>query len=338
MTEAIAGMNLGTNDSAPNLAARPRPRPRRRTNRGDRIFTWLLRTASLIPILLMALFLVVLAIGAMPSIKAYGLGFLASTEWDPTEDHEAYGALPFIYGTLISSLFGLAIAAPVGIGVATFLNEVFPDRPRGLRGTVAFLIEILATIPSIVYGVWAFFMMVPWVEHTIIPATHAIFGKNFFLFAGQRGLSLFSGGLVLAVMILPMIVSISLDAIRSVPASYREAALGLGATRFEMIRMAVWPAARSGLMGACILALGRAMGETMAITMVIGNSNQIQWSLFAPSNTIASTIASQFGEASGLMAASLIELALVLFVMTLLVNTTARLIIRHLSAQKGAIV
>src|SRR5512133_193292 len=162
MTEAIAAMNLSARDSAPDFA--DRPRPRRRTNTGDRFFAWLLRASSLIPILLMVLFLTILIVGALPSIKAYGLGFLWSTEWDPSEDREAYGALPFIYGTLVSSFFALAIAAPVGIGVATFLNEIFPDRPRGFRGTVAFLIEILATIPSIVYGVWAFFVMVPWVE------------------------------------------------------------------------------------------------------------------------------------------------------------------------------
>lgn len=305
---------------------------RRHQNAGDRLFLLLLRAAALIPVLLIVLFLVVLGYGAWPSIKAFGWSFLYSTQWDPSEDREQYGALAFVVGTLFSSLFALLLAAPVGIGVATFLNEVFPPR---LRGIVAFLIEILATIPSIVYGIWAFFVMVPWVQRSLIPLAHAVFGEQFFLFRGTQGLCLFSGGLVLAVMVLPMIVSISLDSIRAVPVSYREAALGLGATRWEMIRLAVWPAARSGMLGACILSLGRAMGETMAITMVIGNAQSIQWSLFAPANSIASSIASQFGEATGLMQAALIELAMVLFVMTLLVNLAARTLVGRMSAQKG---
>ena len=306
--------------------------PPPRQNTGDRLFFILLRSSAFVPLLLILVFLSVLSWGAWPAIKTFGWSFLWSTNWDPTEGREEYGALAFILGTLFSSLFALAIAAPVGIGVATFLNEVFPPR---LRGVMAFLIEILATIPSIVYGVWAFFVMVPWVESTVIPVAHWIFGPRFFLFRGTNGFSLFSGGLVLAVMILPVIVSISLDSIRAVPSTYREAALGLGATRFEMIRLAVWPSARSGMLGACILALGRAMGETMAITMVIGNAQSIQWSLFGPANSIASAIALQFGEATGLMQAALIELALVLFVMTLLLNLAARALVRNLSAQKG---
>jgi phosphate transport system permease protein len=294
----------------------------------------LLRSAASLPILLALLFIVVLVMGALPSIKVFGLGFLVSSEWDASEGREQYGALAFIYGTIFSSLFALLIAAPVGIGVATFLSEVFRSR---FRSVIAFLIEVLATIPSIVYGMWGFYVMVPWVEKYVMPPVQGVFGKEFILFRGFSGLSLFSGGLILAVMILPVIVSISYDAIRSVPRSYREAAIGLGATRWEMIRLAVWPAARSGLIASCILALGRAMGETMAITMVIGNSYIIQWSLFASANTIASAIASQFSEASGLQLSALIELALLLFLMTLTVNALARYILGRLGNRKAAL-
>ena len=397
------------------LAPSGKPRPRTIRNAGDRLFFWVLRIAASLPILLMIVFLLTLCIGAWPSIKTFGVGFLFSSEWDPNPDREQYGALAFIYGTLFSSIFALAIAAPIGIGVAAFMHEVFPAR---LRSIVSFLIEILATIPSIVYGVWAFFVLRAWVRNSIQPpvvhamtalhwlvndplwvfpamaivlfavlwpmvwlfkratamAEHSkskfqtsawfvagiaaillslaygffgmhsriagpvnnILGPDFVLFRGPPlGLGLLTGTLVLATMILPIIVSISLDAIRSVPNSYREAALGLGATRWEMIRLAVLPAARSGLVGACILAFGRALGETMAITMVIGNANKIGWSLFQPANTIASVVASQYGEAADLMLSSLIELALILFVMTLIVNLCARSIIGKLSSQKG---
>jgi phosphate transport system permease protein len=303
-------------------------------NRGDRWFFFILRGGALLPALLMLLFVAVLIYGALPSIKQFGISFLFTSEWDPAEDREAYGALASIYGTLFSSLMALAIAGPIGIGVAAYLNEVFPAR---LRGTVVFLIEILATIPSIVYGIWAFFLLVPFIADYVQPLFTALpWCRNFFLFKGPPiGVGLLAGTIILAVMILPLIVSISLDAIRAVPASYREAALGLGATRWEMIRLAVLPAARSGLMGACILALGRALGETMAITMIIGNSNLIKWSLFEPATTISSLIANNFNEASGLMRSALIELALILFVMTLVVNLAARFLMLRFAGTKG---
>lgn len=301
-------------------------------NAGDRLFMLILRIASLIPMLLTLLLIGVLLFGAWPSISKFGVSFLFTSEWDPSEDREAYGALAPIYGTLFSSLGALALAGPIGIGVAAFMHEVFPSR---LRSVMAFLIEILATVPSIVYGIWAFFVLVPFISDHVQP----LVGSSFFLFRGPPlGVGLLAGTLVLAVMILPLIVSISLDAIRAVPSSYREAALGLGATRWEMIRMAVLPPARSGLIGACILALGRALGETMAITMVIGNSNLIKWSLFEPSATISSMIANNFGEAFDLMRSALLELALILFAMTLLVNLAARyLILKFTAARKAGV-
>ena len=333
MTSSIAVITSG------DAHAAPRMRRRRVMNRGDRIFLAIIRSAAIIPVLLIILFVGVLIAGSMPSVRAFGLHFLFNSEWQPNaEIGEEYGALPFIYGTLVSSVMALLLAGPVGIGVAVFLNEVFTSR---LRGVIAFLIEILATIPSIVFGIWAFFVLVPFVRDGIQAPVQAIFGTGFILFRGPPlGIGLLAGTLVLAVMILPMIVSISLEAIRMVPSSYREAALGLGATRWEMIRLAVLPPARSGLMGACILALGRALGETMAVTMVIGNKNMIRWSLFEPASTISSVVASNFGEAGGdnaLMLPSLTELALVLFAMTLVVNLVARFVIRRFAGDKAVI-
>lgn len=305
-------------------------------NHGDRRFFRVLRCAALIPIVLMILFLAVLIHGAWPSIERFGISFLFTNEWDPNEEREAYGALASIYGTLFSAVMALVVAGPIGIGVAAFINEVFPAR---FRSTVVFLIEILATIPSIVYGIWAFFVLTPLIGDYVQPLAQRL-GGDFFLFRGPPiGVGLLAGTVVLSIMILPVIVSISLEAIRSVPDSYREAALGLGATRWEMIRLAVLPPARSGLLGACILALGRAMGETMAITMVIGNANLIRWSLFEPAASIASMIANNFSEAFDLMRAALIELALILFVMTFAVNLSARYMILKLGgARKGAMV
>lgn len=328
---------IPTREEEPVARWRPQRRRRRIRNFGDRVFFGIIRSASFIPVLLILLFVGTLVAGAIPAIKAFGWSFPFSSEWQPNaEIGEAYGALPFIYGTLFSSVMALLLAGPVGIGVAVFLNEVVGAR---LRSIAAFLIEILATVPSIVFGIWAFFVLVPFVRDAVQKSVQSVFGTDFILFRGPPlGIGLLAGTLVLAVMILPMITSISLDAIRMVPSSYREAALGLGATRWEMIRLAVLPAARSGLIGACILALGRALGETMAVTMVIGNKNVIRWSLFEPSSTISSVIASNFGEAGGdneLMLPALLELALILFAMTLVVNLVARMIIRRFAGQKG---
>ncbi len=276
---------------------------------------------------MIVVFIGVLTYGAWPSIKEFGFLFITSRVWEPNPDREQYGALPFILGTLVSSILALAIAAPVGISVATFINEVLPSK---LKGTVRFVIEILATVPSVVYGLWGVFVLAPFVMKWIVPVvTHRpvswlpIFGPPI----DPR--NMLCAVLILSIMVLPMIVSVSLDALRAVPSTYREAALGLGATRWEMIRMGVWPGAKSGFIGACILALGRALGETMAVTMVIGNGLHIGMSLLSASDTVASTIANQFAEApSDLFASALIEMALLLFLVTLVVNIVARFIVR----------
>jgi phosphate transport system permease protein len=274
------------------------------------------------------LFLVVLAYGAWPAIRAYGLGFLFDMEWNPNPEHERYGALVFVYGTLVSSFAALAVAAPVGIAAAAFISEALYPK---LRGTVALVIDILATVPSVVYGLWGIFVLAPWVRMSLQPFLAKTLGFLPLFQGAHRGLGMLCAILVLSIMLLPIIVSISLDSMRAVPATYREAALALGATRMETIMMAVLAPARSGLVGACILALGRALGETMAVTMVIGNAHRISVSLFAPANTIASTIANEFSEATtDLYSASLIYLALLLFLLTLMVNLAARLLVRRL--------
>ena len=310
-----------------------------RHNRGDRVFFGIVTAAIWLVPLLVLMFLGVLLAGAWPAIRAFGWSFLAGKVWNANaEGGEMYGALPFIWGTLVTAFFALLLAAPIGIAVAAFLSEVVRGK---LRSIIAFLLEILATIPSVVYGMWGIFVLAPFI------ATHAQptlkiwqahfdqwFGKgNFpiFQFRGfPTGLGLGTAILVLTVMILPLIVSISLDAMRAVPVSYREAALGLGATRWEMIRMAVLPPARSGIFGGCILALGRALGETMAVTMVIGNDPSIRWSFLRQANTISSIIANEYTESEGLKRAALMELALILFAMTLGVNLIARYLTRRM--------
>ena len=331
------------------------PPVRRKTgarNRGDRAFFGVVTVGVLFVPLLVLLFLAVLLAGAWPAIRTFGLHFLASKQWDANaEGGAAFGALPFIYGTLVTGVAALLIAAPIGIATATFLSEIVGPR---VRGVVGFLLEILATIPSVVYGMWGLFILAPWIAEHVQPYAKehwqpmidAIFGvakvrgrtvPNFPLFwypGFPNGLGLGTATLVLSIMILPMIVSISLDALRAVPKSLREAALGLGATRWEMIRIAVWPPARSGLFGACILALGRALGETMAVTMVIGNDTRITSSIFGKGYSIASIIANEYGEADGLKLSALMLLALVLFIITLGVNLLARLLVRKPVVQK----
>jgi phosphate transport system permease protein len=289
-------------------------------------------TALIAPVIL-AMFMAVLVCGAWPSIQAFGLSFLTSSVWEPNPDREQYGAFPFILGTVVSSILALAVAAPAGIGIATFINEILSAR---LAAPARFLVEILATIPSVVYGLWGVFVLAPWVMRWLQPAFSNSLGFLPFFGPPYDPRNMLCAALILSIMVLPTIVSISLESIRAVAATYRDAALGLGATRWEMVRIAVWPVARSGFMGGCVLALGRALGETMAVTMVIGNGRRISASLFAASDTVAGTIANQFAEApSDLFTAALIEMALLLFVVTLVVNVAARLIIRPTAGGAG---
>jgi len=261
--------------------------------------------------------------GSAESIRHFGLGFVLSSVWNPVRD--VYGALPFIYGTLASSVLSLVFAVPISLGVAIFLSEL---APAWLRGPVGFLVELLAAVPSVVYGLWGIFVLAPWLRDTVEPLLGRSLGFLPFFQGPQHGFGLLAGGVILAIMITPTISSVSREVLRAVPSALREGALGLGATPWEAVRVAVLPYARSGLVGATILGLGRALGETMAITMVIGNRAEISASLFAPSYTMASVIANEFTEATGtLYLSALAEVGLLLFVVTVLLNIVARLLV-----------
>jgi phosphate transport system permease protein len=304
----------------------------RRGRAGDKVFPRLTLVFALIIVGILVGFLVLLFTDSLPAIREFGLSFFTSSAWDPVRS--IFGALPSAYGTLVTSAIALLIGVPISLGAAIFLAEV---APAWLRGPVSFLVELLAAIPSVIIGLWGLFILVP----VLKPAEVWISDHLGFLpiFDGTviAGLNFFTAGIILTFMIIPIITAVSRDSIKAVPDTQREAMLALGATRWEMIRRAVLPYCRSGLVGAVILGLGRALGETMAVAMVIGNSNQLTAFLFSPGTTIASRIASNFGEASNaLMRASLIELALILFLITLSVNVIARVLVWRMTSVKGA--
>ncbi len=257
------------------------------------------------------------------SMSKFGFKFLVKQIWDPV--NEDFGALPFIYGTIVSSLIALIIAVPLSVGTALFLTELCP---RQIRSVLSLLVELLAAIPSVIYGLWGIFVLAPFLRAYVQPFLAKYFGWTG-LFSGPKyGYGMLAAGMILAIMILPIIASITREVVTAVPRMQREAALALGATKWEMLRMAVLRNARPGILGAIILGLGRALGETMAVYMLIGNRAQIVRSLFAPGNTLASVIAAEFTEAVGnVYLSSLIEMALVLFVLTLIVNALAGLLV-----------
>jgi len=279
--------------------------------------------AAAAPLSLLAI-VVILAQQAWPAITQFGPGFLVGREWNPVTVH--FGALPYIFGTVVTAFLALAVALPVGVGVALFLAE--SSRPR-LRGAIGIGVELLAAIPSVVYGIWGLYVLAPWLyRHLEIPLSDRFL--SFPLFGGTpRQTSILTAVVVLAVMILPTLAAVSRDVIRAVPNGLREGAYALGSTWWEMTWRVVLPAARAGIFGASVLALGRALGETIAVTMVIGNRPDIQPSLFAPAYTLASVVANEFTEATGqLYSSALIELGLVLVLVTLVVNTAALLLVR----------
>src|ERR1700686_1083844 len=296
-----------------------------RVNVGDRVWAVLLSTlggAVLLVALVIVAALVELSSGAFRHMGI--IAFVASRRWDVV--HEVYGALPFIYGTLVTSAVALLIALPVSVGLALFLTEM---SPRGLRSIVSFPISLLAGIPSVVYGLWGLFVLVPTLRHHVEPFLTRHLGILPFFRGPPIGLGYLAAGMILAIMILPTITSIAIEVLRTVPLALREAALALGATRWEAIRMAVLPYARAGIVGATILGLGRALGETMAVTMVIGNAPAISASLFAPGYSLPAVIANEFAEASSEgHTAALAALGLILFAVTLLLNIVARLLVR----------
>jgi len=298
---------------------------------GDSIYRRMTAVFALcIPVLLLFIALEV-GTAAWPAVKSFGFGFLVSSDWDPP--HNVFGAAPAIYGTIISSIIALIIATPLALGVAIFLSEFAPP---WLRQPVAFLVDLLAAIPSVVYGLWGIFVLQPILRDHVMPflAGLPVIGSSA-LFAGPRyGPSMLGAGLILAIMVLPFISAVSREVLMAVPRSQREAALALGATKWEMIADAVVPFARSGIIGGIILGLGRALGETMAVTMLIGNVHKISASLFAPGYTMASLIANEFAEATGdLHLSALMAVGGVLFIVTLIVNALARWLVWRVSRE-----
>lgn len=290
---------------------------------GDRSFQLLLATmAAAVPLIIGAVLAALIA-AAWLAVQRFGLNFFATSTWDPVA--EEFGVVPFVYGTLVSSALALLIAVPLGLGVAIFLAELVPG---WLRAPVSFFVELLAAIPSVVIGLWGIFVLVPWVRTSLGPALKSTLGFLPLFGGPPLGIGMLTAGLVLAVMVVPFIVAVSTEVMRAVPRSQREAALALGATGWETTRTAVLPYARSGIIGAVFLALARALGETMAVTMVIGNVPQIKASLFAPAYTIPAVIANEFTEAtSDLYVAALVYAGVVLFIVTVVVNALARLLV-----------
>lgn len=300
-------------------------------NPGDRLFRLVAAAFAAGSLLTLAAMAVQMTRASALSIRRFGLGFITSSEWDPVRD--LFGALPFIYGTVVSSLLALLIAVPVSLGVAIYLAELAPG---WIRRPLGFVVELLAAIPSVVYGLWGIFVLAPWLREVVQPALARSLGFLPVFRGSPRGFGMLAGGLILAIMILPTIASVSRDVMRAVPATFREAALALGATRWEAVRVGVLPHARSGIVGAVILGLGRALGETMAVTMVIGNRGEISASLFDPSATMASVIANEYTEASGdLYLSALSELGLLLFAVTVFLNVIARLLVWRVGRLPG---
>lgn len=289
----------------------------------DRAFFFVVLACGLSVLALVGLIVYELITKSSLSWHAFGLGFFFRSEWDPVNDQ--FGAFPFVYGTLVSSFLALLIAVPLAIGVAVFITEM---SPRWLRGPLAFTTELLAAIPSVIYGLWAIFVLVPLLRLHLEPWLASYFGWTG-LFEGPRyGIGMLAAGIILAIMVIPIVSSITREVMTAVPQQQREAVLALGATRWEMIRTGVLRNARVGILGGIILGLGRALGETMAVTMVIGNRPEIARSLFAPGYTMASVIANEFSEATGnLYLSSLVEVGLALFFVTIIVNALAQLLV-----------
>jgi phosphate transport system permease protein len=313
--------------SVPGLAGASAGVRRLRQSLGSRVadtsFRWVMLGCALALVTLLALIVYELITGSSQALHHFGWRFFFGQAWDPLND--AYGALPFIYGTVVSSLVALVLAVPVSVGVAVFISEMCPPR---LRGPLSFATELLAAIPSVIYGLWAIFVLVPLLRVYVEPFLGKYFGWTGIFQGAPYGIGMLAAGVVLAIMVLPIVSSLTREVLAVVPRHQREAALAMGATRWEMIRIGVLRNARAGITGAVILGLGRALGETMAVTMVIGNRPEISKSLFAPGYTMASVIANEFSEATGnLYLSALIEVGLALFVVTIIVNALARLLV-----------
>jgi len=292
-------------------------------SRGDLIYRSALTVLALLLPLLVVLIAVELVSNAMPAVSKFGFGFLTHSTWDPVRGQ--FGALPLIFGTLYSSLVALVIAVPLALGCAIFLTEF---APRWLRTPVATLIELLAAVPSVIYGLWGIFVLIPLLRDHLWPVARHVLGKLPIFSGVFYGPSVLAAGVILAVMVLPYITAVSREVLLAVPPSQREAGLALGATRWETVTTVILPYGRAGIIGAVILGLGRALGETMAVTMVIGNRHEVSASLLQPGYTIAAAIANEFSEAvSDMHLAALFMVGAVLFIITIIVNTLARVLV-----------
>ena len=305
---------------------------------GDKIFTFVTRACAYGVFILLLGIMLSLVLGAWPAMKAFGLEFLVTRRWAPQLDEPILGALAPIYGTLLTSFIAMLIAVPFGLGIAIFLTELCPIP---LRRPIRVAVELLAGVPSIIYGMWGFFVLGPFLAHYVeppiawavqdIPLLNVIFGAEMI-----SNISLFNASLVLAIMILPFITAIAVDVFSTVPPVLKESAYGIGCTTWEVVTNVVVPYARVGLVGGVMLALGRALGETMAVTFIIGNSFKIDGSIFSPGTTISAAIASEFAESSDLHRSALMYLGLLLFILTFFVLAAARLMLMRLEKRAGA--
>ena len=331
MTDMAIPMSRTSADSA------SRARQLRSLRAGDVLFLWATRIAAYTVLLLLGGIIISLMIGAWPALRAFGIDFLTTQRWAPSARPEpVLGGLSPIYGTLVSSFIAMLIAVPVGLGIAVFLTELCPP---SLRRPISMAVELLAGIPSIIYGMWGFFVLGPFLANTfqpwVISWTSGIPVLRDVFAGPSSNLSLFNASLILAIMVLPFITAIAKDVFETVPPVLKEAAYGLGCTTWEVVKNVVIPYTRVGVIGGVMLALGRALGETMAVTFVIGNSFKISESIFAPATTISSAIASEFAESDGLHQSGLILLGLLLFVLTFFVLSVARLMLMRLEKKAG---
>ncbi|WP_298438600.1 phosphate ABC transporter permease subunit PstC [Geobacter sp.] len=290
---------------------------------GDFIFKGVTVLFAFSILVIIAIMVVEMVDQSLPTIRKFGWSFVKGQEWDPVQG--SFGALPYIWGSVVSSILALLLATPLSVGTAIFVTEIAPKK---FGAVVAALVELLASIPSVIYGLWGVLVMAPWLQQTVQPYLIDHFGFLPFFEGAPYGVSMLAAVFILMIMVVPIITSIAKEVLLAVPQSQREAAIALGATRWEMIRMAVLPYGRSGILGAVILGLGRAIGETMAVTMVIGNTPQISLSLLSPAYTMPSVIANEFAEASSkLHGAALMEIGLILLGVTLVINVLARLLL-----------
>ena len=312
-----------------------RARALRRFNVGDRTFKTLTQVSAITVLVILAGVMISLVRGSLPAWQAFGLDFFTTQSWNPVT--EKFGALPAIYGTLLTSFIAMLIGVPVSLGIAVFLTEICPER---LRRSIGIAIELLAGIPSIIYGIWGLFIFAPFFQTHLQPALIDLFANVPVLnqlFAGPPyGIGLLTAGLILAIMVLPFITSIIREVFETVPPVLKEAAYGIGCTRWEVVRRVVIPYTRVGIIGGVMLGLGRALGETMAVTFVIGNAHRIMPSIMAPGTTISATIANEFTEATGdIYTASLVALGLILFLITFIVLAVARLMLMRIERKAG---